>query len=212
MIRTASIVLIAAAGFASAGIVSPFTETFDTDNSGWRDGPQSPAAWNAGGSISGSGDVNSAGAFGLLIFRAQDEYGSSGGAFIGDYITSGINSISFDIRHDAGIDLTFAVRFSTVNNSPAFVIFSDQAVSSGSWTTVTLAISADAPGYTPAGGTFESVAPQIGHVQILVSRPADLTAPLPTNFDLDNVSIVPAPGAIALLGLGGLAATRRRRA
>jgi len=30
-------------------------------------------------------------------------------------------------------------------------------------------------------------------------------------FDLDNVSIVPTPGAIALLGLGGLAAARRRR-
>lgn len=29
--------------------------------------------------------------------------------------------------------------------------------------------------------------------------------------DFDNISIIPAPGALALLGLGGLAATRRRR-
>lgn len=211
MIRTASIVLLGVAGLASAGIVSPFTETFDNGNSDWRDGSQVAAGWNDG-FISYNADVNSAGAFGLLLFRAQDEYGSSGGAFIGDYITSGIDSISFDIRHDAGIDLSFAVRFATVNNSPAFVIFSDQAVSSGEWTTVTVAISPDAPGYTPAGGTFEGVAPQIGHVQILVSRPTDLTGALPTNFDLDNVSIVPAPGALALMGVGGLAAVRRRRA
>jgi hypothetical protein len=29
--------------------------------------------------------------------------------------------------------------------------------------------------------------------------------------DFDNVSVIPAPGALALLGLGGLAAARRRR-
>lgn len=33
----------------------------------------------------------------------------------------------------------------------------------------------------------------------------------PAQFDLDNVRLIPAPGAFALLGLAGLAGRRRRR-
>lgn len=210
--RIATLTLAAASGVSLAAPVNPFTEAFTLGNSNWRDSASVAASWDASGFVSGSADVNSAGAFGLIVFRAQDEFGSSNGAFVGDYVAGNIDTISFDIRHNAGLDLSFAVRFSTVNNSPAFVMFSSQAVASGEWTTVTLGISPTAPGYTPAGGTYETVANQIGHVQILVTRPDGLAGSLPTQFDLDNVAITPAPGALALLGLGGLAAGRRRRA
>jgi hypothetical protein len=209
--RTLMIMLGLAGAAANAG-VAPFTETFDSGNANWQDGPQNPAQWNPGGYISTTADVASAGGFGLLLFRAQSNLGSSDGAFVGDYISGGIDTLSFDIRHDADVDLSFIVRFATANNSPAFVIFSDVEVVGGEWTTVTVDISPDNPLYVPAGGTYESVAGQIGNVQILVDRVDGLTDPLVTGFDLDNVAIVPAPGAIATLALGGLAAARRRRA
>jgi MYXO-CTERM domain-containing protein len=212
MIRTASIVLLGVAGLASAGIVSPFTETFDDGNAGWLDGPQNPATWNPGGYLSTWADVNSAGAFGLLLFRAQQNNGSSGGAFAGNYVASNIDTISFDIRHDADRDLSFIVRFATANNSPAFVIFSEVAVQANVWTTVSFDISPDNPLLTFAGGTYDTVAPQVGNVQVLVDRVDGLTTPLVTGFDLDNVAITPAPGAAALLGFAGLVAARRRRA
>lgn len=212
MIHSASIMLIAATGFASAGIVSPFTETFDTGNANWLDGPQNPATWNAGGYLSTSADVSSAGAFGLLLFRGQQNQNASGGAFAGNYVASNIDTISFDIRHDADRDLSFIVRFATANNSPAFVIFSEVAVQANVWTTVSFDISPDNPLLTFAGGTYATVAPQIGNVQVLVNRVDGLTTPLVTGFDLDNVAITPAPGVAALFGFVGLAASRRRRA
>lgn len=203
--------LVSATAAASAGLVSPFTETFDDGNANWHDGPQNPATWNSAGYIETTADLNTASPFGLLIFRAQNNFGSSDGAFEGDYIASGINSLSLDIRHDAGQDVSFAVRFATANNSPAFVLFNPVMVSSGVWTTLTFAIDPDSPFYAPAGGTFQDVASQIGNLQIIANRPDGLATPLVTTFDLDNVSIVPAPGALALLGLGGLAGVRRRR-
>lgn len=210
--RFQTLITLALATPAALAGISPFTETFDTDNANWHDGPQNPAAWDAGGFISSSGDVNSAGAFGLLIFRAQTNFNSSGGAFNGDYVAGNIDTISFDIRHDAGQDLTFAVRFATATNSPAFVIFSPDPVASGVWTTLSLAIDPNSPFYAPAGGTYDAVANQVGTVQIIVNRPDGLTDPLQVGFDLDNVAITPAPGALAMLGLGGLVAARRRRA
>lgn len=213
MMHRASFVAALVAGFvasaASAG-VSAFTETFDNGNANWLDGSQNSATWEAG-SLTTAADVASAGAFGLLLFRAQDNADSSGDAFVGDYVANQINRISFDIRHDADRDLSFIVRFATSNNSPAFVIFSDVSVAAGEWTNVSFDISPDNPLLTFAGGTYETVAPQVGNVQVLVDRVDGLTTPLVTSFDLDNVRIVPAPGAAAVLAMGGLVAARRRR-
>lgn len=209
--KIAALATLALTTPAFATIV-PFTETFDAGNANWLDGPQNPATWNPGGFLSTTADVSAAGSFGLLLFRGQQNQNASGGAFVGDYIAGGINTISFDIRHDADRDLSFIVRFATANNSPAFVIFSEVFVAANVWTTVSFDISPDNPLLTFAGGTYDSVAYRIGNVQVLVDRVPGLTEPLVANFDLDNVAITPAPSAAALLGLGGLIASRRRRA
>ena len=44
-----------------------------------------------------------------------------------------------------------------------------------------------------------------------MNRPDGLSTPLVTTFDLDNVAITPAPGALGLLGLGGAFVARRQR-
>lgn len=208
--RTTLLMALAMAAPAALAGTASFTETFDAGNANWHDGPQNPAAWDAGGFITSTADVNSAGGFGLLLFRAQSNYNSSNGAFTGNYVGN-IDTISFDVRHDAGQDLTFAVRFATANNSPAFVLFSPVAVSSGAWTTLSFAIDPNSPFYVPAGGTFDAVAGQVGNVQVIVNRPDGLATPLVTTFDLDNVAITPAPGVLGLMGLGGMIAARRRR-
>ena len=51
----------------------------------------------------------------------------------------------------------------------------------------------------------------VGNLQVSVDRPDGLDTPLVVDFDLDNVSITPAPGALAMIGFGGLVGTRRRR-
>jgi MYXO-CTERM domain-containing protein len=208
--RIASLLALALSAPAAFAGTAPFTETFDAGNANWYDGPQNPAAWDSDGFITSTADVNSAGGFGLLLFRAQSNYNSSNGAFTGDYVGN-IDTISFDVRHDAGQDLSFAVRFATAANSPAFVLFSPVSVASGDWTTLSFAIDPNSPFYAPAGGTFDAVAGQVGNIQVIVNRPDGLSTPLVTTFDLDNVAITPAPGALGLLGLGGAFVARRRR-
>ncbi|MEM9372551.1 MAG: hypothetical protein AAGA55_02820 [Planctomycetota bacterium] len=210
--RTFTAAIALSSGVALAGnIPTPFTETFDLGGENWRQGDSSDVDWNSG-VASTTVDLNTAGPFGLTLFRAQDGFDSSNDAFVGNYIAGGIDTLSFDIRHDAGVDLGFSVRFATSANSPAFVLFAPQSVVSGEWTTLTFAIDPNSPFYSPAGGTYEAVAPQVGNLQIFAARPDGLTTPLVSTFEIDNVAITPTPASAALLGLGGVVAARRRRA
>ena len=80
------------------------------------------------------------------------------------------------------------------------------------WTTVTFAISAANPQFvTFEGSNFGAVFSSISNVQLAYSVPAGFEGSgLGIQFDADNISIVPAPGAAAVL-LGGLGMIARRR-
>ncbi len=218
-IRTLSAIALTA-GIANAG-VSPFTETFESGANGWLQGSFSAPTYNATGALDGSAfitstaDLNSAGPFGLTIFRGQDDFDASGDAFVGNYLASGINRISFDFRHNAGQDLGIALRVASSNNFPAFAVELDGPVASGEWVTLSFDLSFFNPLLTiegaPTPDAFNAIMQSIGNIQVSADRPDGLDTPLVVDFDLDNVAITPAPGAFALLGLGGLAATRRRR-
>lgn len=218
-IRTLS-ALALTAGIANAG-VSSFTETFESGANGWLQGSFSAPAYNATGALDGSAyitstaDLNSAGPFGLTIFRGQDDFDASGDAFVGDYLAGGINRISFDFRHNAGQDLGIALRVASSNNFPAFAVELANPVASGEWVTLSFDLDFFNPLLTiegaPTPDAFNAIMQSIGNLQLSADRPDGLDTPLVVDFDLDNVSITPAPGSLALLGLGGLAATRRRR-
>ncbi len=218
-IRTLSAIALTA-GIANAG-VSPFTETFESGANGWLQGSFSAPTYNATGAldesafITSTADLNSAGPFGLTIFRGQDDFDASGDAFVGNYLASGINRISFDFRHNAGQDLGIALRVASSNNFPAFAVELDGPVASGEWVTLSFDLSFFNPLLTiegaPTPDAFNAIMQSIGNIQVSADRPDGLTTPLVVDFDLDNVAITPAPDAFALLGLGGLAATRRRR-
>jgi len=218
-IRTITAIALTA-GIANAG-VSSFTETFETGANGWLQGSFSAPTYNATGALDGSAfitstaDLNSAGPFGLTIFRGQDDFDASGDAFVGDYLASGIDRISFDFRHNAGQDLGIALRVATSNNFPAFAVELDGPVASGEWVTLSFDLSFFNPLLTiegaPTPEAFNAIMQSVGNIQVSADRPDGLTTPLVVDFDLDNVAITPAPGALALLGFGGFAAARRRR-
>lgn len=208
------------AASAGAGVTS-FTEDFNDGADGWLTGSFTAPTEVGSGALDGSAyisattDLNTAGPFGLTIFRGQDGFDASGDAFVGDYLAGGITTVSFDLRHDAGQDLGIALRLAQSSNSPALAVELANPVASGSWATYSFDLSFGNPLMTlegaPTPELYEMVMTAIGNVQVSVDRPAGLSTPFEVTFDLDNVTITPAPSGVAMLGLGGLAAARRRR-
>jgi len=144
-----------------------------------------------------------------VLFRGQDEFNSSNGAFVGNWVTDGVNGFSASVRHDAGVPLNFFVRFASPDNFPGanniFVI----PVPSGTWTSLSSAL--PNPGLIFEGPfTYNQVFSNIGHVQIGVSVPQGLAGvDAPFSFGIDNVGIVPEPTSLALLVIGACVIGRR---
>ncbi|MEX0876510.1 MAG: hypothetical protein WD114_03530 [Phycisphaerales bacterium] len=212
--------ILLAAGSAMAGVTA-FTETFENGANGWLQGSFTAPAFNASGALDGSAyitataDLNSAGPFGMTVFRGHDEFDASGDAFVGDYLAGGIDRITFDFRHNAGQDLGIALRVAQSANFPAFAVELAEPVASGEWTTLSFDLSFFNPLLTiegaPTPQAFNEIMEAVGNIQISADRPDGLDTPLVVDFDLDNVSIVPAPASIAILSVGGLMIPRRRR-
>ncbi|MFK7760336.1 MAG: PEP-CTERM sorting domain-containing protein [Phycisphaerales bacterium] len=212
---------VAGLSMSAAASVVPFTETFSNDVSNWTAGSDAPLTFVESGALdgssyaTGSADLNTAGPFGLTLLRGEASTNASDGAFVGNYLTGGINRLEFDFRHDAGQDLNIALRVSTPMNFPGFAVELNESVASGEWVTLSFDLFFGNPLITfegpPSPMAFNGVMENVGNLQISANRPDGLSTPLNINFDLDNVRIVPAPSALAMLGLGGLVATRRRR-
>lgn len=207
-------IALGTAAVAVAAPAQPYTESFPTDAANWQTGIFATPTFIGAGSFDGSSyisttvDLASGSGFGLTVFRAQLDLGSSDGLFAGDYITGGITTLTFQVRHDAPEALSGFVRFAAPANSPAVAWFFD-AVPSGEWTQITLNLDPNDPNYVPAGGTYESVMPNVGNLQLSFSVPAGTTGD--ATFDIDQVSIVPAPAGLLAFAPLGLAAARRRR-
>lgn len=200
---------------AGAAVV-PFTETFSSSAANWSSGSAFTALTyvNSGGP-DGSGYGSATFSFANnqvgdqpLLFRAQSNFGSSGNAFVGNWITDGVTSLSFSVRHTAGSPVSFYARFAPAAGPGAVGLF-NAAATSGEWTTYTLAINPATP-FIYEGTNFNSTFSNVARVQIGVLVDSGLAGRTGLTFDVDNVSIVPAPGA-ALLPMAGLIAMRRRR-
>ncbi|MDX2199326.1 MAG: PEP-CTERM sorting domain-containing protein [Phycisphaerae bacterium] len=222
----AAALMLAVVGANAATV--PFTETFAADSANWFNSAGNGALnWSAAGgpgnSSHASGGFNfatSAANDTPVIFRAQDDFNSSGNAFVGDWIAQGVTQFSMQVRHNATQPLNFFARFSGPSNFPGATAVFFQPVLPGQWTTLSLALEATNPQFI----SFESLNFNavfgansfngfvgIGHIQIGVSVPTGLAGlNQGFSFDIDNVSIVPEPSALALLAVGALAAVRRR--
>jgi len=213
-----TIALFASASFAS---VTPFTETFESGANGWTQGSFAAPTLSLSGALDGSAyisasaDLNSSGPFGLSIFRGEDNFDASSDSFVGNYISSGINRVSFDLRHNAGQDLNVALRVAGSNNFPGLAVELSDFVASDEWITLEFDLDFSNPLITlegpPTPEFYNSVMEAVGNLQVTVARPDGLVDPLVVDFDLDNVRITPTPSTLALLSIGGLGMTRRRR-
>jgi hypothetical protein len=200
----------------------PFTENFTFDSASWRDTTGTlPLDWVSAGGPDGSSfasgplnfvslPANSTPAFA----RAQDEFNSSGNAFVGNWITDGVSQFSVYVRHDAPQPLTFFTRFAGPANFPGVAALDITLVPGDTWTQLIVPIVPGNPQFQFEGpaSTFSSVFGNVGHVQLGVIVPSGLSGiDQVYQFDVDQAQIVPEPGAMALLAGGGLVAAWGRR-
>ena len=211
-----------------AAVVNPFTETYAADTAGWRDGLLTSAlSYAPAGSHDGSSYasgmfnfVNNVAGDNPALIQGRDEFGFSGGAFVGDWVAAGVTEFSAWVRHDAPEPLTYFVRFSGPANFPGAAAISFVPVMPNTWTQLTIAIDPSNPQFVTFEGTdFSTVFTAnamngftgIGHVQIGASVSATLAGvDQAYTFDVDDVAIAPAPGVLALLGLSAAGLRRRR--
>ena len=216
--RSAALAMVAMASASAGALTVPFTETFAANNSSWTNSANGPAAYLATGGPDGSGYASAPFNFASTnagstpaILRCQNTTGASGGNFFGDWITGGVTTLSFDIRHDASVALQVFARWTSAT-APAFpgIIALGSTVQPNTWTTVTLDVTSGGTYVPEPGAVYANIFSNVARVQYGALPGALAGQAVTVNFDIDNVRIVPTPGAAAI-GLVGLVGLRRRR-
>jgi hypothetical protein len=143
-----------------------------------------------------------------VLFRAQDEFNSSGRAFEGNWIAQGVGRFSAFVRHNAPLPLSYFARFSAPANFPGGTAVKFAPVPPNTWTQLNFDIRATNPEFVTFEGTsFGAVFSNIGHIQLGVSGPAALANnPTVFTFDIDKASIamlVPEPATTIALVIAG---------
>lgn len=188
----------------SAVAVDNFTETFSVDAANWRysDGT-TPMTWYPDGGPEGDGDayvsitnasfaaVNEGGY--ALIARAYSSYNSSGGAFVGNWITSGVRTFSIDVRHHLDVPAKIGVRLANPANNPGASILPGITLQPGEWGKIVFPITPQMAGVDTlsfGSGNYTSVFSSIGIIQFLLVAPPGYGHTTNTyTVDIDNPSI-----------------------
>jgi len=218
-----AVAAVLAAGFAvhaNAAILG-FNERFVSSSANWRNSNgAADLAWFASG---GPGDLSYAsstfnlsattvGGFPPTVIRAHSSYGSSGGGYVGNWIAEGATGVTFFFRHDLAEAVTLTGRFATPTNAPGASAVSATVVLPNTWTLVSFDLREGSSDIVSlGGGTYQAIFSNIGNMQFGFTVPASLAGQnIDGHFDIADFSVVPAPAALALLGLAGLSPRRRR--
>jgi hypothetical protein len=212
---------------STAHAAPPFAEDFTAGTANWRFSTAIDLTAVGSGGPDGSPYVSRTFSFSsltnpaatsTLIFRAHDEFNSSGVAYAGNWASLGVDEVSVYVRHSAPEPLVFNARFANPANFPGASYFS-APVPANVWTPITFDVtagSAQLADPTYEGTSYGFVMSNIGHMQFGVNIPQSLVGSTTAfTFDLDavRVNVVPEPataGLIALVG-GAMALVVRRR-
>jgi MYXO-CTERM domain-containing protein len=214
----ATISVLALATSSALAVTNPFTESFNSSSANWSSASAFTAmTYFASGGVGNSGYAGSSVSFTgqttgaqPILARAQSNFSSSNNEFFGNWIASGVAQLSLSVRQNTGVPVTYFVRFAPAAG-PGAVAVIPVAVQPNTWTNLSLAINASTP-FIYEGTTFSGAFSDVSRVQVGVLVDAALADQAgPFAFDVDNVAITPAPGALGLLGVCGLIAGRRRR-
>ena len=183
--------------------VTDYTETFTADAANWRiTDSVTPMTWIADDGPAGVGDafirntnvtfIGLADGASRLAVRGHSSFNASGGAFIGNWLTSGVFAFSFDVRHHLGVPAKMGARIAAPANSPGASIEATALLPSGQWATLVVPIDPANPGFVSFGaGSFASVFSSVGNLQInLYAPPGFGGAAGPFHLDIDNVTII----------------------
>ena len=223
----ATVLCLFCVSLANAALVVPFTEDFATNPADWRQADQvTDAIWTATGGPDGSSFVSAPfNFFGQAvgdksILRGQDEFGpagSSGGAFVGDWLAGGVTQFSVFVRHNGPNPLEMFTRFASPVNFPGAASVESTLIPPNTWTQLLFNIASGDPEMTLAGPPTPDfcniIFGDIAHVQTGGRASAqDGALDQESLCDIDQPRTAPEPGAIALMGLGqGVVARGRVR-
>lgn len=214
---------------------SPYVEHFSSNNANWYvdSAATIPTVFEATGGPGSSSFVSTpASMFGqpddapVILFQARDEFNSSGHAFEGNWLSSGINQFSSYVRHNAPVPLVFFARFARPTGGAGIAAEKATAVLADTWTKLTFDLSPsniNHPTNNPTGELFVEGPPSlytnvfsnVGHIQIGFSVPAGYGADDRTyKFGLDRPSIaaVPEPAGWMTAVMAGIVGLNQRRA
>ena len=175
---------------------SAFKETFDLDDASWATGAFSQLVYANNGTNGFVSHTIAAPSMDTTLFRGYSSFDSSGSRFVGDWISDGITSISFDVIHDWPAPVTFFSRIAPPANFPGQIAVSFVPVLPNTWTTVTLDVSDTSVQLFGEGQPFANTFSDVGNIQIGIS------------------ALVPEPNlaAMAMMGLMYLGFGLRQRA
>lgn len=184
----------------------PFTEDFAQGSANWAD---AAGAFNldyvATGGPDGNGYVSDGIHFqsamdgdSVAFFRAHAALGSSGGAFVGNWITDSVGRFSAQVRHDLPVPVNFFTRFASPFNFPGAIGIEFTPVLPHTWTEISFEIDAANPQFVSfEGSDFATVFSNVGNVQVGVNVPVGFgmtSTPYRVDLDVASISAVPEPG------------------
>jgi hypothetical protein len=115
-------------------------------------------------------------------------------------------------RHNLTEAVSVTGRFATPTNAPGASAIGDAVVAPNTWTLITFDLREGSSSIISlGGGTYQAIFSNIGNMQFGFTVPAVLAGQnIDAQFDITDFNVVPAPGALALLAVAGLAGRRRR--